>query len=280
MAAQNARFVVGIYNYCDYWCERCAFTRRCRNFATGREVEREARGERPVEDAANAAFWNDLAEKLREATVFRDPEPWAPEAGAVEVIPDPDWETREAAHREAVRQHPLSRLALDYRRQAGAWLKDSDADLKAYARGLLDAVRSEFNGDDLEEEARQVGEMIEVVAWYHTFISSKVSRAVGGLLEHGGAGADSGGVLAGIRLEDANGSGKVALMAIDRSMAAWLRLREVLPGHESAILNMLALLERLRRGLGNSLPGAASFRRPGFDGEFGLGEEEDAEDGR
>ena len=78
-------------------------------------------------------------------------------------------------------------------------------------------------------------------------MSSKVSRAVSGLLEQDGEGEGAGGVLAGIRLEDANGSGKVALMAIERSIAAWLRLREVLPGHESAILNMLALLERLRR---------------------------------
>ena len=36
------RFITGIFNYCDYWCERCAFTRRCRNFSMGREMEREA----------------------------------------------------------------------------------------------------------------------------------------------------------------------------------------------------------------------------------------------
>lgn len=26
-------FISGIYNYCDRWCERCAFTGRCRVFA-------------------------------------------------------------------------------------------------------------------------------------------------------------------------------------------------------------------------------------------------------
>ena len=47
----NNRYIDGIYNYCDYWCARCAFTSRCRNYAMGQELEREARGEAPVDDA-------------------------------------------------------------------------------------------------------------------------------------------------------------------------------------------------------------------------------------
>ena len=35
--AQNPDFISGIYNYCDRWCERCAFTSRCMNFAMGEE---------------------------------------------------------------------------------------------------------------------------------------------------------------------------------------------------------------------------------------------------
>lgn len=32
-------FIVGIYNYCDRWCERCPFTGRCRMFADESEFE-------------------------------------------------------------------------------------------------------------------------------------------------------------------------------------------------------------------------------------------------
>ena len=32
-------FIVGIFNYCDRWCERCPFTSRCRLFATLAEIE-------------------------------------------------------------------------------------------------------------------------------------------------------------------------------------------------------------------------------------------------
>src|SRR4030095_14146420 len=32
-------FIVGIFNYCDRWCEACAFTSRCRLFADRAEME-------------------------------------------------------------------------------------------------------------------------------------------------------------------------------------------------------------------------------------------------
>lgn len=164
---------------------------------------------------------------------------------------------------------------MEYRRQADAWLKSSDTDLKAHAMSLLDAARSPFLREDVEEEARQIGEMIEVVAWYHTFIPPKMSRAVRGLLERDLEDGPEEDILRESRLHDANGSGKVTLVAIERSIAAWLRLREVLPAHESAILNMLAMLDRMRRGIHDTLPGAEFFRRPGFDGEPEPDEEED-----
>jgi hypothetical protein len=277
MTAQKHRFIPGIYNYCDYWCERCAFTRRCRNFTMGREMEREACGDQPVEDATNAAFWNGLAEKLRETTVFGPRDQWAADDDDFDDGPDPEWETREATRREAVRQHTLCLLAMEYMRQVDAWLKSSDTDLKAHAQGLLDAARSPFTREDVEEEARQIGEMIEVVGWYHTFILPKMSRAVGGLLGRDEADGPAADILRESRLYDANGSGKVTLVAIERSIAAWLRLREFLPTHETAILDMLALLDRMRRGIHAALPGAESLRRPGFDGEPEP-EEEDADD--
>ena len=34
-------FILGIYNYCDRWCETCAFTSRCRGFADHAESEAE-----------------------------------------------------------------------------------------------------------------------------------------------------------------------------------------------------------------------------------------------
>jgi hypothetical protein len=261
---KNERFIPGIYNYCDYWCERCAFTRRCRNFAMGQEMEREARGEKVGDDATHLAFWNRLADQLREAPVTGQAGEWA-DAFELDETPDPVLEKRREDREKAVEEHPLTRMAHAYMNKVSAWLDTADDDLKTVARELLAAAGSKFATDDYEEEARQIGEMIEVVAWYHTLLPPKIARAVGGLVEEDAAGGESAGVLAEARIEDANGSAKVALAAIERSAAAWVNLRQILPRREDEILEMLALLSRLQRGIHSAVPGAKSFVRPGFD---------------
>jgi hypothetical protein len=49
MDEPEERFISGIYNYCDRWCERCRFTAHCRVFATEQKrLERHLlRGEDP-----------------------------------------------------------------------------------------------------------------------------------------------------------------------------------------------------------------------------------------
>ena len=266
----ESRFIPGIYNYCDYWCARCEFTRRCRNFSMGREMEKRL-GEDAEEpdDTANSDFWASLAEKVREAQMFGgEREEWQelePDDADFEI--DQEWLEREEAVRDAVRKHPLSVMAYEYLKQAGDWAKGADQDLKALARELLEAAGGRFHDDDYEERALEIGDLLDVVLWYHTLIPSKIGRALHGLLELDADKDSLPQFLAESRLSDANGSGKIVLVAIDRSIGAWLRLREILPAHEDAILQMLALLIRIQRGIHETLPGAKSFFRPGFDGE-------------
>lgn len=232
----------------------------------GRDLEREARGEKTGDDATHAAFWDRLADKVREAAVFGLADECEDELEFDPYeIPDQALAARLEAHRKAVKKHPLVCMAHGYMDRAGAWLKTADTDLKAVAQELIKAAGSKFADGDYEEEAREIGDMIEVVAWYHTLIPPKLARAVDGLLERDEADSADHEIMNEVRIEDANGSGKVVLAAIERSAAAWVRLREILPSHEDEILNMLALLSRLRRGIHAALPGAHTFLRPGFD---------------
>ena len=41
MLEAEERFIPGIFNYCDRWCERCPQTARCRLFAMDQENVRE-----------------------------------------------------------------------------------------------------------------------------------------------------------------------------------------------------------------------------------------------
>jgi hypothetical protein len=60
--AADPKYVKGIYNYCDRWCERCPFTSRCLNCEL---VERKF-GDLEEKDGLNEAFWQRFSEMLHE----------------------------------------------------------------------------------------------------------------------------------------------------------------------------------------------------------------------
>ena len=61
--AGDERFIPGIYNHCDRWCERCSQTLRCLNFS----VSEEEFSEPESRDIRNEAFWRKLSQILVEA---------------------------------------------------------------------------------------------------------------------------------------------------------------------------------------------------------------------
>ena len=268
------RFISGIYNYCDYWCERCTFTRQCRTFAMGKEMEAERKSDR--DDATNMAFWNTLAEQLNQASILQGEQGWLQtewrdddglEANAFlheeeEQQEMDEYLRKEEALRQQINQHPLSRMAMEYMKRVESWLKAADADLKALAQEWMEAAKTRDQDCDYEELARSVGDMLEVITWYHTFLPPKINRALRSLSEMKTRG---GGILADSSQYDANGSGKVVLVAVERSISAWLFLREHLPRQEDTLLSMLVLLGRIRNGLHEELPNAKTFCRPGFE---------------
>src|SRR6185436_11159869 len=57
----DPKFIDGIFNYCDRWCERCYFTSRCRVFEQAGELT-------PEEiDISNKNFWDNISKNFMEA---------------------------------------------------------------------------------------------------------------------------------------------------------------------------------------------------------------------
>src|SRR5262245_22178318 len=56
--AGEPRFISGIYNYCDRWCERCNFTSRCLTYE--RLPESSKSDDLAAHDLNNAKFWEEL----------------------------------------------------------------------------------------------------------------------------------------------------------------------------------------------------------------------------
>ena len=113
-----------------------------------------------------------------------------------------------------------------------------------------------------EQEATRLLDALEVVRWYQYQIPVKLARAVSSREEAGPAMGD---VLA----SDADGSAKVALIAMDRSLAAWAVLRKAFLAStpRDSVLDLLLSLDRLRRWTQQSFPDARAFVRPGLDDE-------------
>jgi hypothetical protein len=100
---------------------------------------------------------------------------------------------------------------------------------------------------------------VDIVSWYHTMIYPKLMRALGQSNGEREGNQDEG------FPRDSDGSAKVALVSIDRSIGAWGTLREYFPGQGDRILDMFVHLDRLRKSIEKEFPEARAFQRIGFD---------------
>ena len=112
--------------------------------------------------------------------------------------------------------------------------------------------------DNLDGPAT-LDELVEIIYWYHHFIYVKLMRSIRGILGNASEVWED-------FPKDSDGSAKVALIAIDRSLAAWGQMHNYFPGHREQILAIIMHLDRLCRRVEKIFPEARNFRRPGFDG--------------
>ena len=254
--AHNPDFIAGIYNYCDRWCERCAFSSRCLVFATERADP--DLDDMDVRDLSNAKFWRNLDSIFKDAhELIRE---CAEEAGFdLEAIQTEATIAAHQAETENAKGHQLSVLARDYGAAVHTWFENQ-------------LVAAESLTDDHSVQAKReaiaidVQSAVEVIRWYQFFIAAKVFRALmGGDDEFDGVyPADNENEINPAQT-DANGSAKIALIAIERSLGAWRIVQSCVPDKTGSIAPIMATLENLRGGLEEKLPLARDFIRPGFD---------------
>ena len=139
--AKAKRFIAGIYNYCDRWCERCPYTARCRVY---RDTERAARRHRERgEDPDGAA---ELAKRRAQ---------------------------------QDLDAHPMIRGARQYMKLCGKLLAElgrifNQARDDAESRAAFMDVASEA------DQLARVREALDILSWDHALICAKVRRALRG----------------------------------------------------------------------------------------------------
>jgi hypothetical protein len=221
-------FIVGIFNYCDRWCETCGFTSRCRLFADVAEIEASLDpGLKPVVDAL----------------VLPDETPPPPPPWVEEMIQ----EMNEVASKLAVGVDDESRRPPP---------PQDHCDIDERARRYCLCVYPWLKARD-RYDAKDPSDPFAVIGWFHTMIPAKVHRALGGLAEDGPEERDW--------PPDHDGSAKVALLGIERSHAAWLDLIERGIATHSEVAPFIEDLIWLGEALERAFPKARAFIRPAFD---------------
>ena len=251
--AENPNLIPGIYNYCDRWCERCPFTSRCMNFALSKEQFADPH----THDINNEAFWEKLSE------IFQLALEMVKETAQEQGIDLDSLDLQQAAdERETIRSsaknHECCDAAKAYGQMVNNWFDSANELFEEKADDLGLQVRLELPGFDPAEEADNLKNFVDIIRWYQHFIYVKLIRAVQDNLEGTPQGLDE-------FPKDSDGSAKVALIAIDRSIAAWGQMREHFPQRRDDILDVLVHLDRLRRKTEAVFPDARAFVRPGFD---------------
>ena len=256
--ARDPRFIPGIYNYCDRWCERCPLSNRCLNYAMEKE---EDDGDPEARDLTNKKFWKKLENTFRDTIEMVRGN--AKEMGV--DLDDPNLQAEVEAQerlerRRAAKNRPVARGAMAYLEAVDKWFEEAEPAF--HAKGIELETLARIEVGDPRGEYAELSEFVDVIRWYQHFIYVKLSRAIGSRANE--------------ELEtdeemrafpkDSEGSAKIALIAMDRSIAAWSGLRTALgPDDADGILDLLAKLAAIRRETEKLFPRARAFKRPGFD---------------
>lgn len=246
---QPTQFIPGIYNYCDRWCQRCPLTAKCSFYAT--LVKEHAPGST---DRANESFWKEfqtvLGQALQVLTQLAREKGLDLESVSIATLLRDDGPPVDKS------EHPLLRQAKQYALSVGDWLRTEQALLEAQKKQIQEYLQIGIPSKELARNFRVTRDAVDVIRWYQHQIHAKLKQAI--FKEDDTHPAQ-------FHIRDFDGIVKVALIAMDRSIAAWIHLSDVFPDKSDTILTILLQLDRLRKATEKAFPKARRFKRPGFD---------------
>lgn len=231
--------IPGIYNYCDRWCERCNFTNRCAIY------DDPVTASRRIPEMPHRSLLDSLSLNLAKARAVLD------EAAREHGLDLTLSEVQNAWHNEVAqpgpmrKQHPLSIQSLDYDMRVFRWMASLDVSREHLVEGC--------------SYGSKIQESTTVIARYSALIHVKLCRAISSIVTTDQWAEDNG------LQKDSDGSAKIALMAMERSLEEWRILYHSMQEFEDDILAFLVSLEQLRKTTLEFFPNAMKFVRPGFD---------------
>ena len=141
------------------------------------------------------------------------------------------------------------------------FLKKNDGEFVDKTRELVNHLHLGIvNEEDVVYTVTDIADCFDIIQWYVYFIDAKLQRALQGKLEGEEWEEENG------YQKDSDGSAKIALIAIEKSITAWVKLYDLLPASADIALQALSLLQQLQQKIKEEFPKAIKFKRPGFYG--------------
>ena len=201
-------------------------------------------------DLENDAFWRQMYAILQQTGEMTAE--LAKEQGVdLESIDAKSIAEEERRRHENARKSELYQAAEKYADMVGQWFA-GEIGAKETGAGVGQEGVTAYVPDEVVKDAT------EVIHWYRFQIAVKIMRGLMGRSDEDGGEEDG-------SQTDSDGSVKVALIGMDRSLIAWRKMLDHRPEKKESILPILFHLERLRRQAGQHFPHARGFIRPGFD---------------
>lgn len=244
----EGRFILGIHNYCDRWCERCEFTSKCSVFQIDEE---RAKNRKSKDDFAEIVSENFqiVLEMMEDIIEEQDID--------LENIDFEEIQKEKATLEHNAKNHPLADKSEQYLKAVNQWLETSRSWLETMEHDINKSQELGIATPNQITDFKNINEAIEIINWFHIQIHIKIMRA----LRHGPLDLDFEDLIQ----NDINGSAKVALIGIEQSQGAWGILLKTISEKEDGILALLILLQRIKTDLLKYFPNAMRFIRPGFD---------------
>ena len=189
-------------------------------------------------DINNKAFWDKLGEIFK-VTMEMVTEKAVEMGIDLNAIDHEKFEKQENHVHEIVESRPYTQAAKAYIKMVNDWFESNRELLKDKGDELQSQADAQIPGTKPADDAASIKDCLEVIGWYQPQIYVKLCRAASGMIR--GELEDD------IEYfpEDAKGSAGVAVLGIERSIAAWGRLLGQFPDQERSILDLLVHLKSL-----------------------------------
>jgi len=247
----SLNYIDGIFNFCDRWCEKCDFTTKCRVF----KIEED---KNETENNPDEVF-EDIAETLKDT--FNMLTSILEEQGVdvnqiIEEADNKEFAVIETKHENA-KSKDYCIFSLDYSSKVDSLLEI----LKKTFSKKVDIINKKFDlGLDFkvnEDEYNIIDQHVEIILYYQYLIYIKLLRATEEKIFDN--------ELEEFSINFYEGTAKVAIISIEKSINSWNSLISLVPEIQDEIIGVLALLQKILNLVNIEFPTAKDFIRPGFD---------------